>query len=178
MFKIFYPYEYVDNIFYIDYEKLYKIGYRGLIFDIDNTLVHHGDDSNEKIDFFFKSIQNIGFKTLILSNNSEERVRRFLKNIDSLYICDAKKPNTYNYFKAIEMLNIDKENLLVIGDQIFTDIFGANRAGIANILVNYIRDVSETKIGKRRQLEKIILKFYRKNNSCQNRLGNIKKEVQ
>ena len=149
-----------------------------MIFDIDNTLVHHGDDSNEKIDFFFKSIQNMGFKTLILSNNNEDRVKRFLKNIDSLYICNAKKPNSYNYFKAIEMLNINKENLLVIGDQIFTDILGANKVGIANVLVNYIRDVNETKIGKRRQLEKIILKFYKKNKSYQNRLGDIKKEVQ
>ena len=71
MFKIFYPYEYVKNVFSIDYDKLYSKGYRGLIFDIDNTLVHHGDDSTDEVDELFKYIQQIGFKTIILSNNSE-----------------------------------------------------------------------------------------------------------
>jgi len=103
MFKLFYPYEYVESVFSIDYNKLYNMGYRGLIFDIDNTLVHHGDDSTPEIDNLFKVIQNIGFKTLLLSNNNEERIKRFIKNIDSLYICDAEKPNTANYLKAVEM---------------------------------------------------------------------------
>jgi len=45
MFRLFYPYEYVESVFTIDYNKLYSLGYRGIIFDIDNTLVHHGEDS-------------------------------------------------------------------------------------------------------------------------------------
>ena len=77
MFKLFYPYEYVESVFSIDYNKLYDMGYRGLIFDIDNTLVHHGDDSTPEIDNLFKVIQNIGFKTLLLSNNNEERIKKF-----------------------------------------------------------------------------------------------------
>lgn len=176
MLRFFYPYEYVDNVFCIDYNELYKKGYRGLIFDIDNTLVHHGDDSTEKIDELFRIIQNIGFKTLLLSNNNEERVKRFLKNIDSLYICDAEKPKVANYLKAVEMMNISKEETLFIGDQVFTDILGANKSGIASILVKFIRANGETKIGKRRQLENIILKMYKKNKKFQNRLGNIIKE--
>ncbi len=176
MFKVFYPYEYVDSVFCIDYNKLYEKGYRGIIFDIDNTLVHHGDDSTEQIDELFKTIQNIGFKTLLLSNNNEERVKRFLKNIDSLYICDAGKPKVTNYLKAVEMMNISKKQTLFIGDQVFTDIFGANKSGIASILVKFIRVNGETKIGKRRQLENLILKIYRKNKKFQNRLGNIVKE--
>lgn len=179
MFKMFYPYEYVDSVFSINYNELYKKGYRGIIFDIDNTLVHHGDDSTKEIDDLFRVIQNIGFKTLLLSNNNEQRVKRFLNNIDSLYIFDAQKPSVYNYLKAVEIMNIKKEETIFVGDQIFTDILGANRSGIANILVKYIRAKEETKIGKRRQLEKIILKFYKRNKSFQNRLGDIiKKEVQ
>ncbi len=173
MFKIFYPYEYVDNVFCIDYNKLYQKGYRGIIFDIDNTLVHHGNDSTEKIDEFFRTVQNIGFNTLLLSNNDEKRVKRFLKNIDSLYICDADKPRVANYLKAVEMMNISKEETLFIGDQVFTDILGANKSGIASILVKFIRAEGETKIGKKRQLENFILKMYKKNKKFQNRLGNI-----
>ncbi|MDY2735536.1 YqeG family HAD IIIA-type phosphatase [Intestinibacter sp.] len=178
MLKIFYPYEYVENVFSIDYKKLYDKGYRGIIFDIDNTLVHHGDDSTKEIDDLFQTIQNIGFKTLLLSNNSEKRIKRFIKNIDSLYIHDAKKPNVDNYLKAIEMMNIKKEESIFIGDQIFTDILGANKSQIANILVKYIRLENETKIGKRRHLENLILKFYKRNKSYTHRLGDIfQKEV-
>ncbi|MGN0517145.1 MAG: YqeG family HAD IIIA-type phosphatase [Acutalibacteraceae bacterium] len=176
MFKVFYPYEYVDSVFSIDYNKLYDKGYRGIIFDIDNTLVHHGDDSTKEIDELFITIQKIGFKTLLLSNNDEERVKRFLKNIDSLYICDAEKPKVHNYLKAVEMMSIDKGQALFIGDQIFTDILGANKSGIANILVQFIRAEGEKKIGKRRQIENIILKFYKNNKSSQHRLGNIAKK--
>lgn len=173
MLKLFYPYEYADSVFSIDYAKLYEMGYRGILFDIDNTLVPHGRDSTKKVDALFQAIHRTGLKTLLLSNNSEERILRFLRNIDSLYIYDAGKPNTANYYKAIEMLGIKKEETLCIGDQIFTDILGANRCGIDNILVKYIRPKNETKIGKRRTLEKVILKFYGWNKRCQNRIGDI-----
>ncbi len=173
MFKILYPYEYAESVFDIDYKKLYDKGYRGLIFDIDNTLVHHGDDSTSQIDELFRTIQSIGFTTLLLTNNDEERVKRFIKNIDTLYICDADKPAVKSYLKALEMINIKKEEAICIGDQVFTDILGANKCGIASILVKFIRLKDEVKIGKRRHLENFILKFYKRNRSCRNRLGDI-----
>ena len=176
MIKVLYPYEYLESVFSIDYNKLYNKGYRGIIFDIDNTLVHHGEDSTKEIDELFQFIQCIGFKTLLLSNNNEERIKRFLKNINSLYICDAKKPSVTNYLKAIKIMNIRREQALFIGDQIFTDICGANRSGIDNILVKYMSYNDETKIGIRRNLEKIVLKLYKLNKSCQNRIGDICKE--
>jgi len=178
MFKNFYPYEYVESVFSIDYDKLYNKGYKGIIFDIDNTLVHHGEDSTKEIDELFQSIHNIGLKTLLLSNNGEKRIEKFLKNIDSLYISNAEKPTTTNYLKAVEMLNMKKNEVLFIGDQIFTDIYGANKSGIDNILVKYIQNNDETKIGIKRNIEKIVLKFYKLNKNYQNRIGNIsKKEV-
>ena len=121
MLEKYYPHEYAQNVFSIDYQKLYKKGFRGIIFDIDNTLVHHGDDSTPEIDDLFRKIQSFGLKTLLLSNNDNERVERFTKNIDTLYICDADKPDPRNYLKAVKMLNIKKEEAVVIGDQIFTE---------------------------------------------------------
>ena len=173
MFKSLYPHEYVDSVSSIDYKKLYDKGYRGIIFDIDNTLVPHGKDSTEEIDELFKKIHAVGLKTLLLSNNSEKRVKRFLKNIDSLYIDSAQKPRVTNYLKAIELMDVKKEEAICVGDQIFTDIYGANRSGIDSVLVKYIRPKNETKIGKRRSLEKIVLNFYEKNNEYQNRIGDI-----
>ncbi|MCR5146632.1 MAG: YqeG family HAD IIIA-type phosphatase [Clostridia bacterium] len=175
MIKELYPYEYVESVFTIDYEELYQKNFRGIIFDIDNTLVPHGADSNEEVDNLFKMIQAIGFKTLVLSNNTEERVRRFLRNIDSLYICDAEKPKTENFLKAVEMLELEKKQIIYVGDQIFTDIYGANRSGITNILVKYIGYYVKGKKGIKRGIEKFILKVYNTKTKYKHRLGKIEK---
>ncbi len=96
MIKKYYPYEYAESVFMIDYQKLYQKGFRGIIFDIDNTLVHHGDDSTPEIDDLFRKIQRLGLKTLLLSNNDRGRVERFIKNIDTplgkvqIKLCDLK----------------------------------------------------------------------------------------
>ena len=176
MLKKFYPYEYVKSVFDIDYKKLYDLGYRGVIFDIDNTLVHHGKDSTPEVDELFREIHSIGLKTLLLSNNSAERIERFLKNIDSLYIPEADKPKTDNYYKAVSMLGLEKKEVVFVGDQIFTDIYGANRCGIVNILVEFLRYENDTKIGKKRTLEKWILGLYKFNRTYQHRIGDICKE--
>lgn len=172
---MFYPYEYVKSVFHIDYEKLYALGYRGVIFDIDNTLVHHGEDSTPQVDALFQQIHSTGLKTLLLSNNNTERIERFLKNIDSPYIPDADKPKTESFDKAVELLGIRKEEAVVVGDQLFTDVYGANKSGIASILVQFLH-YEGNKIGKRRTVEKWILKFYKLNKSCQHRIGDIHKE--
>ena len=173
MFKAFYPYKYEDSVFSIDYEKLYEKGFRGIIFDIDNTLVPHGADSTEEVDGFFRYIQGLGFKTLLLSNNDDARVQRFLKNIDSLYVCDAEKPSPKGYLKAVDMLGLSKNQVVVIGDQIFTDVYGANRSGLPSILVKYIGYGTTANAGRRRKLENFVLYFYKRNKSCFGRLGGI-----
>ena len=131
LLRLFFPYEYVDSVFALDYEKLYQLGYRGLLLDIDNTLVLHGADSNAAVDELFRRIHRAGLKTLLLSNNSEERILRFLAHIDSPYLAEAGKPAPAGYLRALEILGLPKEQVLVIGDQIFTDIYGANRCGVA-----------------------------------------------
>lgn len=157
----FYPCAYLDSVFSIDYEKLYQLGYRGILFDIDNTLVLHGADSNPKVDALFRQIHQAGLKTLLLSNNSEERIQRFLAHIDAPYIAEAGKPSPANYFKALEMLGISREQAVVIGDQIFIDIYGANRCGIDSILVAFLRHENERHFGKRRVAEKWILRCWK-----------------
>ena len=175
MFHLLFPFEYVDSVFSIDYDKLFQKGYKGVIFDIDMTLVPHGADSTKEIDELFKTIHKAGLKTLLLTNNSEERVKRFITNIDTLYLCDANKPDRDGYVKAIEMMGIRKNEAVFIGDQIFIDIYGANRCGIASILVKYVTAEIETNIGIRRNLEKVILKLYGVTKIYQHRLGDILK---
>ena len=174
MLKKYYPYEYVEDVFSIDYKKIFNKGYKGIIFDLDNTLVPHGNDSTEEINNLFKQIQDIGLKTFILSDNGKKRIDRFLENITNCsYIDNAGKPNPENYYKAIKEMNLKKNEVVYIGDQIFTDILGANNAGIANILVKFIGYKTEKKIGIKRHIEKIILKLYSYNKKYTNRLGDI-----
>lgn len=176
MLKQYFPSQYMESVFAIDFQKLYDKGYRAILFDVDNTLVHHGDDSNEAVDRLFSTLHAMGFQTLLLSDNSEERLQRFLKNIDAPYIAEAGKPSPIAYEKAIELLGVPKSKTVCIGDQIFRDVLGANRSGIDSILVHFIQVHEKEKIGIRRHIEKVILWFYRLSKGC-NRLGDINKEV-
>jgi HAD superfamily phosphatase (TIGR01668 family) len=174
MLEKFYPYEYADSVFAIDYKKLYDMGYRGIIFDLDNTLVHHGDDSTPEVDALFRRLNKLGFRTALLTDNEQSRVERFIRNIETEYVCDADKPSPKGYNKAIARLGLKKEQIIYIGDQIFTDIVGANRVELANILVKFIRLKDEEWIGKRRYLEYLILSFYKRDPRYRSRLGDIK----
>lgn len=93
MLERWYPTAHVPSVFAIDYEKLAALGYKGILFDIDNTLVHHGDDSTPEVDALFRHIHSLGLKTLLLSDNSAVRIERFNRNIRTLFIAEAGKPD-------------------------------------------------------------------------------------
>lgn len=166
----------VESVFSIDYLKLKGMGYKAIIFDIDSTLVPHGDDTTNEIDQLFKYLHKLGFKTLLLSNNSEERISTFNRNIKTLFIPMANKPHRANYLKAIRMLNVNYSEVILVGDQLFTDIIGANLCGIKSILVKFLKHPEDIKIGKKRQLERLILKLFALNNKFFNHFPNIEKE--
>ena len=86
MFETFYPGNYVDSAYEIPYEKLYERGYRGIIFDVDNTLVPHGAPADKRAIELFERLRAIGFSTCILSNNKEPRVSPFADKVGSPYI--------------------------------------------------------------------------------------------
>jgi hypothetical protein len=162
MLECFYPNEYVDSTYGIDYERMYESGYRGIIFDIDNTLVPHGAPADERAIELFKRLKRIGFKTTMLSNNKEPRVKMFCDVVESPYIYKAGKPKPDNYRKAMENMNTDNTSTLFIGDQLFTDVWGANLAGIYSILVKPIHPKEEIQIVLKRYLERIVLFFYKR----------------
>ena len=150
------------STYVISFEKLYKEGYRGVIFDIDNTLVPHGAPADERAKKLFARLEKIGFQSCLLSNNQEPRVKMFNQDIQTNYIYNAHKPSTKNYVKAMEKMGTDKENTLFVGDQLFTDVWGAKRAGIRNILVKPIHPKEDIQIFLKRYLERIVLFFYKK----------------
>ena len=162
MLQSFYPGEYVDSTYVIDFDKLYAEGYRGLIFDIDNTLVPHGARADERAKKLFAHLKETGFTCCLLSNNKEPRVKMFNDDVQVNYIFKAGKPSVKNYRKAMEIMGTEVRNTLFVGDQIFTDIYGANRAGIRTILVKPIHPKEEIQIVLKRYLEKIVLFFYKR----------------
>lgn len=165
MFRCFYPDEYLDSTYVIPFEQLYKEGYRGVIFDIDNTLVPHGAPADDRAKELFARLKRIGYDCCLLSNNQEPRVTMFNEEIGVHYICNAHKPAIGNYEKAMEYMNTDKKNTLFVGDQLFTDVWGAKRTGIRNILVKPINPKEEIQIVLKRYLEKPVLYFYQRKNN-------------
>ena len=163
MFHKFYPTVYASSAYAVDFSKLYEKGYRALILDIDNTLVEHGAPPNEKAVAFFENLRKIGFQTCIISNNHEPRVKSFAEGVGSDYIFDAGKPSRKGYEEALRRMGTKKEETLFMGDQLFTDIYGANRAGLKSILVKPIHIDPEIQIRLKRLGEKIVLPFYIRN---------------
>lgn len=162
MFDKFYPEQWINSTYEIDFEKLYKKGYRGLIFDIDNTLVPHGAPADERAIALFKRLKELGFSCCLLSNNQRERVQMFNVAVNVFAIENAHKPSRKNYLKAMELMKTDLSNTIFIGDQLFTDVYGAKRTGLANILVKPLNPKEEIQIVLKRYLEKIVLYFYQR----------------
>lgn len=163
MFQKFYPDEDVNSTYEIPFEDFYKKGIRGIIFDIDNTLVPHGAPADNRAKKMFLRLHELGMETCLLSNNKEPRVSAFAKDAGSLnYIFKGRKPGVEGYQRAMKLMGTNSSNTIFVGDQLFTDVFGAKRAGIYSILVSRIHPKEEIQIRLKRVLEFVVLHFYRK----------------
>lgn len=162
MLQAFYPKECRGSAYEIPYEEFYRRGIRGVIFDIDNTLVPHGAPADRRAKELFSRLHSMGMKTCLLSNNRKERVASFAEQVDSPYIFKGGKPRTEGYEKAMSFMGTRRETTLFVGDQLFTDVYGANRAGIYGILTTPIHPKEEIQIVLKRRLEAAVLYFYRR----------------
>ena len=161
-FSDLYPTKEESSAYLIPYESYYALGKRGIIYDIDNTLVMHGAPADKRSIELFEKLRFIGFKTILLSNNRDERVKPFADAVGSPYIYKAGKPGKRGYREAMRMMGTVPETTLFVGDQIFTDVWGANRCGIETILTSPIDPREEIQIVLKRRLEWFVLKSYRK----------------
>lgn len=160
MWERFYPRLYLDSAYAVPYEQLRSQGFRGVIFDVDNTLVPHNAPADQQAVRLFERLRAMGMKTCLLSNNKEPRVKAFAGQVDSPYLYKGGKPGVRGYEKAMEVMGTDRTNTLFVGDQLFTDVYGANRASIYSILVKPINPREEFQIVLKRYLERPVLKAY------------------
>ena len=162
MLEIFYPKRMAESAYEIPYKKLYDSGIRGVIFDIDNTLVPHGAPADQRALSLFADFHRMGMKTCLLSNNKEPRVASFAAQVDSPYIYKGGKPSVKGYQESMKKMGTTVSDTIYVGDQLFTDVYGANRTGLYSYLVKPIHPKEEIQIVLKRYLEAIVLFFYKR----------------
>lgn len=161
MESVFYPKVYVDSINEITEELLKENGIKGLILDIDNTLVpNHVADADENAVKWIGEMKASGYKMCIVSNASKKRVIRFNERLKLHAVHRAMKPAAAAFLKAGSIMGLEKGNIAVVGDQIFTDIYGGNRAGMFTILVRPIDKREGRLVRFKRIFERRILERY------------------
>ena len=161
---ILYPKKYIDKLTDIDIDTLKSNDIRGIILDVDNTLIDYEKKLINGIDNWCREIKKKDIKLCILSNsNNKDKVKEIADKLDIPCLYFGTKPLKRGFKKAKRILNLENKNIAVVGDQIFTDILGANRCNMFSILVKPINEKDiffVTKIV--RNLEKIVINKYKK----------------
>ncbi len=158
MFEKFIPNMRVDSVFDIDLEGLYAQGYRGIITDLDNTLVGaKAPLATPELIEWFEKVKKCGFKLVIVSNNNLNRVSVFANPLNIEFVHAARKPSGAAFHRAMEMMGLGPKETIVVGDQMMTDVFGGNRQGLFTVLVLPI-SVQDERFGTKinRMLERIV----------------------
>lgn len=156
---------YQQSIYTIDYQKLLDKGIKCILFDLDNTLVPcYIKTMNEKIVELFDQLKQKGFKIIIFSNNTKNRLKPFKEELQVDCCAKAKKPNKKKYLEIIKEYRYNENEVAIVGDQMLTDIVGGNKVGITTILINPISTKDYPWTIPSRMLEKRIMKKLRDNN--------------
>lgn len=158
---ILYPKFYCKDVTKITIDILRENNIKGLILDVDNTLIDYNRNMDEKVKIWVDDLKAQNIKFCIVSNtNKHDKVKKVSEDLDIPYFYFAKKPLKGGFLKAKKQLNLENESIAVVGDQIMTDIIGANRCKMFPILVDPIseKDIIITKV--KRPIEKFIINKY------------------
>ncbi|HEU4962680.1 MAG TPA: YqeG family HAD IIIA-type phosphatase [Bacilli bacterium] len=158
------PSLHVESVYDIDLKALQKQGIKGIITDLDNTLVGWDvPDATPKLVQWLDEVRDTyGIKVVIVSNNNSARVERFARPLNIPFLAPARKPKRSPFEKGLQILGTKPEETVVIGDQLFTDVLGGNRMGLYTILVVPIADKEFIGTKVLRMMERIALSVLRK----------------
>ena len=160
MIDKFVPDMFYQSIYRVDYEKLKNVGIKLIIFDLDNTIATYSEsiprsEAKELID----KLKEMGFNVILMSNSNKSRVLPFRNALEIDSCANAKKPLTSGYKKIMKVYHLDANKIACIGDQLITDIWGANKMGMTSILVNPISKKYRKITYINRFFEKILFKI-------------------
>ena len=148
-------------------EFLTSIGVKGIVLDVDNTLEPYENPlPGDHVKEWLAELREQGISAAIVSNNGGERINLFNSELGLPVYYKAKKPFKKNVLNAMKDMGTDKSNTILMGDQVFTDVWAAHNTGIRAILVPPIKDKTDVFTKFKRLLEKPILKKYKKRNSA------------
>lgn len=162
--NLFIPDRIFEDIYEITPEYFLSENIKFVLSDIDNTLVTYSDkEPTEKLLSWLEALKNAGIKTALISNNNEKRVKLFNKKLGYPAYHGSAKPSRRFVFRLMKEMGAEKENTCILGDQIFTDVLCAKRAGIRAVLVRSIEPPKDLfgKIKKRLE-KKYIAEYYKK----------------
>jgi len=161
LLNLFLPNKQVSTTFDIEPEYLQDNYIKGIIVDVDNTLVPWNvAHATEEVIHWLEKMKDANIKVTIFSNNNEDRVTLFADPLNTPYIYKARKPLRHAFEKARKEMGLAKSEVAVIGDQLLTDILGGNRVGFYTILVDPLvtSDASITTFN--RNVERMILNYF------------------
>lgn len=168
MLKFFLPDEHVKSILDISPEQLAERGIKGIITDLDNTLVEwNRPNATPQLIKWVENMRENNILVTIVSNNNQNRVKSFSDPLQIPYIFQARKPMGRAFLKAISQMNIKKEETVVIGDQLLTDVFGGNRNGFHTILVVPVAQTDGIYTKLNRFIERRLLNWFKKKGMIQ-----------
>lgn len=159
MLKLFLPDQYVHSIYDIQLEEMKARGIKGIIADLDNTLVGAKEPlANPRLEEWFAQVKSFDMQLMIVSNNNEYRVNTFAEPLALPFISAARKPANRAFHQALKQMRLLPDETVVVGDQLLTDICGGNRLGLHTIWVQPVslkEDGFFTRINRR--VERFVL---------------------
>lgn len=168
MLKFFLPDEHVKSILAISSEQLAERGIKGIITDLDNTLVEwNRPNPTPQLIKWIENMRKNNIQVTIVSNNNQNRVKSFSDPLQIPYIFQAKKPMGRAFQKALSQMNIKREETVVIGDQLLTDVLGGNRKGFHTILVVPVSQTDGIMTKLNRFVERRLLNWFKKKGMIQ-----------
>ncbi|WP_110111414.1 YqeG family HAD IIIA-type phosphatase [Bacillus sp. CGMCC 1.16541] len=163
MLNFFLPNEHVKSIFHITPAMLKERGIKGIITDLDNTLVEWDrPEATPELIEWFKTMKESDITVTIVSNNVEKRVRVFSDPIGIPFVYKAKKPMRRAFRRAIKDMKLQQDEVVVIGDQLLTDVLGGNRLGLYTILVVPVAQTDGFITKFNRRMERRILSWMKR----------------
>ncbi|HZG84117.1 YqeG family HAD IIIA-type phosphatase [Paenibacillus sp.] len=165
MLQMLLPKQTVRTIYDIDLEALKASGIRGIMTDLDNTLVGAKVPlATPELVLWLDGVRERGFQVVVVSNNNEARVRAFAEPLRLPFVSRAKKPLNAAFSKALTMMGLRPHETAIVGDQMMTDVLGGNRLGLYTILVEPIAASDEGWVTRNvnRNLERAFITRLRK----------------
>lgn len=157
--KRFCPDYYYGSILEIDLDELKRVGIRGLIVDLDNTMVERGSSKTpESLRRWLEKVTSQGLKVCIVSNNWASRVSVIAREVNLPLVAPAGKPRGKAFRQGMKLIGSKPEETAVVGDQLFTDVLGGNLAGLRTVLVIPLKGPELPHTRLLRHLERIILR--------------------